>query len=173
MRPVLLLTGLAIALGGCASDPKRGYAFSSTHSTAVRSVAVPIFDNQSYQKGMEVELTDAIIKEIQRTTPWVVVQGNAGGGAQTTLTGSITEASLRSLTTNSQTGMVQEMGLELSVDFDWRDARTGQYLVSRRNFRVMETFVPARPANERLELGGHAAVQEMARDIVAELRSSW
>ena len=91
----------------------------------------------------------------------------------TTLTGTITDASLRNLSTNSKTGYVQEMAVELTVDFDWRDGRTGQYLASRRAFKSMEGFVPARPTNERIELGQHAVVQEMARQIVAELRSGW
>jgi hypothetical protein len=123
-----------------------------------------------FQKGIEIDLTDAIIKEIQRTTPWVVT---SEAGAQTTLSGTITDASLRALSTNSQTGYVQEMAVELTVDFDWRDGRTGQYLSSRRAFKSMEGFVPARPTNERIELGQHAVVQEMARSIVAELRSGW
>ena len=132
-----------------------------------------MFDNRDFQHGLEIELTEAIIKEIQRSTPWVVVQGQNGGGADTTLTGVITQATLHNLTTSSTTGLVQEMAVEISVDFDWRDARTGKYLISRRDFRAMESFVPAPGSRERLELGQHAAVQELARSIVAELRSNW
>jgi hypothetical protein len=132
---------------------------------------VPVFDNQTFFTGVETQLTDAIVKEIQRHTPWAVVSG--GTSAQTTLSGSITNADLRSLATSSQTGLVQEMAFELTVDFEWRDTRTGKVLASRKNFHALETFVPAHPSAERLELGQHAAVQEIARAIVAELRSGW
>lgn len=158
------------ALPACSSDPSRGYSFTSTHSTAIRSISVPVFDNPTFFKGYEVELTDAIIKEIQRGTPWVVVQGE---GADTTLTGSITDARLRSLSTSSKTGLVQEMAVDLAVDFDWRDSRSGKHLASRRNFRAMEAFVPAPGSRERIDMGRHAVIQEMAREIVAELRSNW
>lgn len=158
-----------LLLSACASDPTRGYSFQSTYSSSVRSVSVPVFDNQTFFRGMEMDLTDAIVKEIQRSTPWVVVQD----GGQTTLTGSITDAQLRNLTTSSRTGLVAEMAMQTTVDFEWRDSRTGKVLVSRRGFRAMEPFVPARPAGERIEQGTHAVVQELARDIVAELRSSW
>ncbi len=157
----------------CSSDPTRGYSFSSTHSGGVHSVAVPIFDNRDFQHGLEIELTDAVIKEIQRATPWVVVQGQGGGGADTTLTGVITSTALHNLSTSSRTGLVQEMALEITVDFDWRDARTGKYLISRRDFRAMESFVPAPGSRERLDVGKHAAVQELARSIVNEARSNW
>jgi len=162
-----------LATCSCASDPTRGYSFTSTRPGAVHSVAVPMFDNQDFTHGLEIELTDAIIKEIQRTTPWVVVQGQNGGGADTTLTGVITKTTLRNLTTASQTGLVQEMAVEISVDFDWRDARTGKFLVSRRDFRSLESFVPAVGSREHIAVGEDAAVQELARSIVAELRSNW
>jgi hypothetical protein len=157
----------------CSSDPTRGYSFSSTHSAAIHSVAVPVFDNRDFQHGLEIQLTDAIIKEIQKTTPWVVIQGNNAGGADTTLSGVITSTALHNLSTSSTTGLVQEMAVEITVDFDWRDARTGRYLVSRRDFKAMEAFVPAPGSRERLEIGQHAAIQELARGIVGELRSTW
>lgn len=166
-----LAAALVCGSAGCSSDPTRGYSFRSTYGENVRTVAIPVWDNQSFAYGLEVHLTDALIKEIQRTTPWVVT--SADNAAQTTLTGAITDATLRQLTTSSATGLVQEMAVEVVVDFEWRDARSGRVLVSRRNFRAMESFVPARPTSERLELGQHAAVQEIARAIVAELRSNW
>jgi len=156
-------------LTACSSDPSRGYSFSPTHSAAIQSVSVPIFDNQTFSRGLEVQLTDAIIKEIQRTTPWVVVQESG----QTTLTGSIVDTQLRNLSISSSSGLVGDLGVQAAVDFEWRDARTGKVLVARKNFRATESFVPARPVGERIEQGEHAVVQELARDIVAELRSSW
>lgn len=162
-----LLGGLA---GGCSSDPTRGYSFASTRNEQVRTVAVPIFDNVTFHHGVEADLTDAIIKEIQRTTRWVVVPADK---AQTTLTGTITSADLRQLSTSSGTGLVQEVGFELTADFDWRDARTGAFLVRRRGVRALESFVASRPSNERIDVGRHASAQELARVIVAEMRASW
>lgn len=172
--PSPLLAALALAtasLAGCAADPTQGYAFTSSHDATVRTVAVPIFANPTFAHGLEVELTDAIIKEIQAKTPWRVVP--EGGGANTTLSGTLADSRLRRLSTGPFTGMAQELSVELSVDFDWKDARTGKTIVSRRNFVASEAFVPASPANERLEKGQHAAIQRMARDIVAEMRSNW
>lgn len=160
-----------LLLTGCAADPTQGYAFTSSHDATVRTVAVPIFANPTYAHGLEVELTDAIIKEIQAKTPWRVVP--EGSGANTTLSGTLSDSRLRRLSTGPFTGMPQELSVELSVDFDWKDARTGKTIVSRRNFIASEAFVPASPANERLEKGQHAAIQRMAHDIVAEMRSSW
>src|SRR6185295_3953833 len=154
---------------GCSSDPNRGYAFGASRSQASRTVAVPVFENQTFYHGLEAQLTDAIIKEIQRRTPWVVTPASA---AQTTLSGTITNASLRTLSISAKTGIVEEQAVELTLDFTWRDA-SGNTLVARKNFKSLESFVPERGTNERIELGEHAAVQEMARAIVGEMRSMW
>jgi hypothetical protein len=160
----------AHVLSGCATDPTRGYASISAHPGHIQSVSVAMFDNQTFTTGLEVELTDALAKELQRSTPYAVV---TSGSAQTMLTGTVTAARQRHLTSQRGTGLTEEMAIDLVVSFEWRDTRTGEPLVERHNFRAVETFVPARPSNERIELGRHAAVQEMARSIVAELRSAW
>lgn len=161
---------LPIVLSACASDSSSGYTFTSAHPSHVQSVAVEVFDNPTFSRGIEAELADALVKEIQRTTPYTVVQS---GQAQTVLTGSITDARMRQLTASRTTGLSEEVIVDLIVTFEWRDARTGQPIIRRVNFRALETFVAARPSNERLELGRHSVVQEMARSIVAELRSAW
>lgn len=166
---VVGLIGVAMAWG-CASDPREGYSFGSSYSSEVRNVHVAMFNNPTMQRGLEVELTDAVIKQIQSSTPWRVTDSSV---ADTTLTGTITEAQMRKLSSNRDSGLAQEIAFAIKVDFDWRDARTGKTLVSRRSFSASETFVPTKPVGERLEVGQHATVQQMARDLVAELRSNW
>jgi hypothetical protein len=166
----LAAASLCLAMGACSSDPTQGYSFTASHDGSVRTVAVPIFQNPTHTYGLEVELTDAIIKEIQAKTPWRVTRE---GTANTTLSGTLTDSRLRRLSIGRGTGYSQELAVELTVDFDWKDVRTGKTLVSRRSFTASEAFVPATPANERIEGGQHAAIQRLARDIVAELRSNW
>lgn len=160
---------LGLLLPACSSDPTSGYSTAPVYTSKVSTVAVPIFDNTTFSKGLEAELTDAIIKEIQRTTPWVVVQNPTAGS---TLSGRIISSSMKTLSATQQTGYVQELSVELVVDFDFKTP-SGQTLVSRRNFRASDSFIPARGTSERIEIGQHAAVQRMAVAIVAELRSNW
>jgi len=158
-----------MGLGGCATSPEDGYALATTYDASIRTVSVPMFKNNTFSPGIEVSLTEAVIKEIGRSTPWAVDQS----GGDTTLTGTLASSDLRRLSSAPTTGYVQEVGVQMSVDFQWKDNRTGKTIVSRRNFTVMETFVPERQSGERLELGQAAAVDRLAREIVAELRSTW
>lgn len=165
---VLLLAGAL--LPGCESDPSRGYALQSPYRDDVRTIAVPIFDNATFAHGAEAELTDAIVKEIHRTTPWRVTPLDR---ADTSLRGTITDADLRKLTTNSDSGLVESLAVQLTVSFEWKRLETGEVLVAKRNFRAGEAFVPARGGGERIEFGRSAAIDQLARDVVASLRSSW
>ncbi len=166
---IVAVSAGGMLIGGCASSPEEGYSLAPSYDASIRTVSVPMFTNSTFAPGLEVSLTEAIIKEITRSTPWAVDQS----GGDTTLSGSVTRSDLRNLSNSPETGFVQEMGVQLTVDFSWKDNRTGKTLVSRRNFTVMETFVPERRSGERLELGQSAAVDRLARDIVTELRSSW
>ena len=104
----------------------------------MRTVAVPIFDNPTYEHGLEFELTEAIIKEIHRSTPWRVIDRER---AQTELSGAITSADLRALGTDSETGLIEQYAYDLGVTFEFQDHRDGRVLVARRNFRAAEAFV--------------------------------
>lgn len=158
---------MACTAAGCGSS---GYTVGTAFREDIRTVAVPVFENATYSTGLEVSLTDALVKEIHRQTPWTVMRT---GAADTVLSGTINDADLRKLANSSETGLVQELAVVLTVSFEWREARTGEVLVSRRRFRASSSFVPARGAQERLGTGQEAAIGVMARDIVAEMRSSW
>ncbi len=172
MRPLMIIacaTALALLMQACASDPHRGYAHVSPFDSSIKTVAVPVFDNTTYEPQLETTLTEAIIKEIHRSTPWRVVPR---GDAQTLLSGTITEWSLETLATNQDSGLVEELAVMLTISFEWRDLRTGEVKVARRGFRASSAFVPARGASERLDLGERAASDRLARDLIAELRTS-
>lgn len=170
-RLLIALALLAsLPLGACASDPNQGYAFGAAYDDNVRTIAAPIFDNVTFSHGMEALLTEAIVKEIHRSTPWGVTGENA---ADTVLTGSITEVTLRKLNTDSTSGLVSELAVDISVDFEWRDNRSGETILARRNFRGVGNFAPGPGAREPIELGEQAAVERLAAAIVDELRSDW
>lgn len=164
--PVLLI-GLG---GGCASDPTQGYSLRPVHSESIRTVYVPIFENTTFSTGMEAELTEAIVKEIQRSTRWGITRSTS---ADAVLTGAVVSSELRRLSGDAATGLDQEMAVDVRADFEFKDNRTGRVLVSRRGFGAVETFVATRRVGELPQIGRTGTVQALARDIVAELRDTW
>jgi hypothetical protein len=166
---LILLISL-VSMAGCASNPTQGYSFDTTYSDSVRTIAVPIFENTTYERGVEFELTDAVIKEIEARTPYKVTSSDR---ADTVLTGRVRSVELEQISKSPLTGLSEEVVVTVTIDFEWQDLLTGTALLRREGFAGHGLFVPSRPTGERIELGRLAAVEELARDIVAEMRASW
>lgn len=170
MPILLLLTAATTLLPSCAASPSQGYAFDTTFDESIQSVAVPIFRNETTSRGIEVQLTEAVMKEIQQRTPWHLAPSDR---ADTTLVGVVTATQLRMLSDDPQTGLVQEQAVRITIRFEWRDNRTGDIIVARDGYSAAGVFSPARNAGDRLELGQRGAIDELARDLVSEMRSGW
>lgn len=155
---------------GCAADPARGYSSASVFPAGIGTIHVPILANDTYDRDIEFELTDALIKEIQARTPYKVTDGR---GADTILTGRIRKVERDSLSRSRLTGLSEEVIVSVTIDFEWRDLRTGKPLVAREAYAGHGLFVPSRPTGEPIELGKFAAVQQLARDMVDEMRGEW
>src|SRR5262245_34894283 len=83
---LVVLAGVALASPACLSDGGHfsllGYSTRPNYNTSYRTVRVPIFKNQTYMTvtpvpGMEMDLTRAVVREIELKTPYKVVQCDA------------------------------------------------------------------------------------------------
>ncbi len=164
---VILVFGF---LAGCASDPTRGYAAVSAFPAGISTVAVDILDNRTFERDLEFELTDALIKQIEARTPYKVTSRDR---ADTILTGRIRNVQRDQLSKSRLTGLSEEVTISVTIDLNWRDLRTGEPLLEIESFTGHGLFVPSRPTGEPIELGEFAVVQRLARDIVAEMRANW
>jgi hypothetical protein len=169
---VLMLVVVASGLGitGCATDPTQGYTAMSLHRQDVATIAVPIFTNETFHRDVEFLLADALVKEIERRTPYKVAPSTR---ADTILSGRVTEVVLDSISRSRQTGLTEEMILRVTIDFQWKDQRNNANLLERRSFSGTALFVPSAPSGEPLEIGQFAVVQQLARDIVDEMQADW
>ncbi|HLO42367.1 MAG TPA: LPS assembly lipoprotein LptE, partial [Phycisphaerales bacterium] len=89
-----LAAGGLLLLPACASDPREGYSFTSAHSEEYKTIAIEVFENDTFSTGIEAQLSEAIAKEIMRTTKWKVTSGRR---ADTVLSGTVTTSELRAL----------------------------------------------------------------------------
>ncbi len=160
----LIMLVASLLLAGC------GYSHKELFPTDVRTVAVPIFENRTFYQGVEFDLTEAVIKEIERRTPYKVV---ASDRADTLLRGRVVAVEQRTLSQTREAGMPEEVEARVVVDFSWTAVSTGQTIRDRQGFAAVGRYIPARPLGEPLEIAQHEAVQMLARDIVSTLRADW
>jgi RNase H-fold protein (predicted Holliday junction resolvase) len=164
-----LLLGVAL-LFGCEGKAADLYRTSGVYPEGVQSVGVAIFRNATFERGIERRLTDAVIKEIRVRTPYRLV---AVPTADTVVRGVITDVERVKLSTDRATGLTQELGLRITVNFEWVDERSGEVLAARRSFSAGDVIVPASPVGEPIESGIDQAVQELAQGVVDAMRSDW
>jgi len=168
MLPIVLIAPL-----GCATDAESagtGYTMEGLYPDDVRSVAVPIFQNRTLHTGLERNLTDALIKEIESRTPYLV---RSPGKADTTLTGTIVSVEKSKSSQLRGSGLVQDILLTVTVEYEWKDERTGEILAARRRFEAGDIYIPAQPVSERPEIGEWAVSEELAQDIVSTMQQAW
>lgn len=165
----MLAAALALAsMAGCATNPSEGYSFSSSFDERVQSVSVSVFENGTFHPGLESDVAAALIRRIQRDTPWDVT---GPGTAQSTITGVIRDVQIRRLSQDTQGGITQQAAVRIVADFEWRSTVTGRVLARRVNLAVTESFIPA--AGEPLDVGLSAAADELASAILDAMRSVW
>jgi hypothetical protein len=157
-------------LVGCASSPNEGYAAASSYSSKYRSVALPIFRNQSFMRGFELDLANALVSEVESSTPYKV---RSEATADTVLRGTLVSIDLVELSKDPATGLANEMMVRVRADFEWVDLRSGERIVAKEGVESSALFVPSYPAREPLELGRFAAVEQLARELVSAMRSQW
>ena len=170
MIRISLFSVLLLILTNCASDPTLGYSSSSLYSPKFRSVAVPIFQNNTMVRDMEFMLTDAIIKEIESRTPYRIL---AEQYADTLITGTIQSVGLQTISQSRTTGLDNEVMITVVIDFEWLYLRSGGRLVGRQIFSSSALCIPSQPSSEPIEMGQFAVVQQLSSDIVDQMQSSW
>lgn len=162
--PYSLLTALLLVLPGC------GYSTAELYPERYTTVSLPLFENQTFYRGVEAELGEALAKELEHRTPYTL---STPGMADTELTGTVTRVSQRMLSRTADVGLPQELEVSVWVDFEWKDLRTGEVITGRRGYEQVGRYIPAAGVGEPFEVAQRAAVQRLARDIVSSLRKEW
>jgi hypothetical protein len=102
-----------------------GYSTQPPYDPTICTVYVPVFKNVTLRRGLEFELTQAVLREIGAKTPYRVVSDRSR--ADTELLGTIVSFN-KNLVNRNQLNEVREAETTLAVEVLWRDLRTGEIL---------------------------------------------
>jgi hypothetical protein len=145
-----------------------GYQWKSLYREDIQTVAVPVFVNRTYRRGLESKLTQSIIQQLEEHTPYKVVSRDQ---ADTVLEGTIEAVQTYTLANDIYTGLPQEQSYTISVSFAWKNLRTGKVLVSRKGFDERASYFAV--LGESSEVGAQDAVDKLALSIVQEMQADW
>lgn len=161
---VFLFNVLIFGLFGC-----NGYTNESLYPQGVSTVCIEMFDNESFQRGVEYELTDALAKRIEAQTPYKIVSDK--NRADSVINGKITLVATSVLTAERQTGRAMEKEVGITAVVNWKNLKTGQLLLDNRPVSASASF--SEWQNQGVEYASTLAANELAQRIVEEMEIEW
>ncbi|MDP6479448.1 MAG: LPS assembly lipoprotein LptE [Phycisphaerales bacterium] len=155
---------------GCQTDPSKGWVIGTTYNTNIKTIAIPVVQNDTFDREVGYLLTNALIREVETRTPWRVTGETV---ADTLLDVTITDVKLKALSQSRLTSLDQEVAVQLTVDWNWERMDDSSTITGWEGMGTAGMFFPSNPLGEPIELGRLQSVELMARAIVDRMAESW
>ncbi|MBN1393834.1 MAG: LptE family protein [Pirellulales bacterium] len=146
----------------------------SLYPAGIRTVHVPMFDSNSFRRGLGERLTEAVVKEIEAKTPYKIVDD---ANADSVLSGAIV-SERKSVLVPSLSGDAREVQVAMSVQVSWID-RHGRMIRDTAYVPLPEEVSLAGTSNVVPEVGQSIATAQqqaicrMAEQIVGLMEKPW
>ncbi len=159
----------AVCLGLCGCAEMSGYSNESLFPEDVSSVCLDMFDNQTFRRGVEYELSDALAKRIEAQTPYKLVSST--DRADTVISGQIASIGELGLSIDRETGVVLEKEVELHAVVSWKNLKTGELLINNRLVSASVSYSDFQMQD--FSYGSSLAANNLARKIVELMERRW
>ncbi len=146
-----------------------GYSNKSLFPEDVGSVYVEMFDNKSFWRGVEYELTDALAKRIESETPYKIISSR--DRADTIISGHIESIDESWLSTERQTGRPMEKEVELRAVINWKNLKTGELLIDNKSVSASASY--SEWQEQGFRYGSTLAANRLAQRIVELMEKEW
>ena len=156
-----------ITFSGCPS--MSGYSSEPIFPQGINSVCLEMFENQSFRRGVEYELTDALAKRIEADTPYKIISSK--DRADSVITGRIVSINESILTTEREIGRALEKEVRLTAVVTWKNLKTGELLIDNHTVTTEATY-----SDYQMQVFGYAstlAANNMAQNIVELMEIKW
>jgi len=146
-----------------------GYSNESMFPEDVRSVCLEMFDNQTFRRGVEYELSDALAKRIEVDTPYKIVSDS--DRADTVISGQIVSIGEFALSTDRELGTVLEKEVELQAVVNWKNLKTGQLMMD--HLKVSASASYSQYQQQDFKYASTLAANNLALKIVELMERKW
>ena len=160
-RQLACIIALFALISGC------GYTTKSLISRKINSIYIPIFENDTFRRGLEFDLTSALKDEIMSNTKLRILQKDS---ADTILTGRIIKVTEGMLSSNVEDNIV-ESRVTISVHIKLVDRRTGRTLVEEKDLKQSAEFIVKR--GENIKTASQESLVLLAKEIIFHLEEKW
>lgn len=128
-----------------------------------------MFDSQSFRRGHEYDLTDAICKRIETDTPYKIVSDR--NIADSVLSGKLTSIGRRNITMERNTGRVFENRTYARVLVRWQNLKTNEVMID--NERIFASAESSVFVGQGFDYSSKVALNRAAEKIVELMQEEW
>jgi len=161
------LVVLCLSLCGCSEIT--GYSNALLFPQDVSSVCLEMFDNKSFRRGVEYELSDALAKRIETETPYKIVSSR--DRADTVMSGQIVSINESVLSIEREVGRALEKEVQLTAVVNWKNLKTGELLMDNQSVSAQATFSEFQ--KQDFSYASALAANNLARKIVELMQKKW
>jgi hypothetical protein len=131
-----------------------------------RSIAVPLFENTTFRRDLERDLTRAIHQEIRTRTDHAL----RAETADLVLTGKVIEIA-EGVLSEYEGSEIRESSVQIVAEITVTETATGEKLVDRLRVAERRSFAPVK--GESVRSAENAAIRGLAERIVEALDAGW
>jgi len=165
----LMLLCILLCLGFCGCTEISGYSNESLFPREVSSVCLEMFDNQSFRRGVEYELSDALAKRIEAETPYKIISSR--DRADSIINGQIVSIDESVLSIEREVGRALEKEVQLTAVVSWKNLKTGELLIDNQSVSASATFSEFQ--KQDFSYASALAANNLAQKIVELMQKKW
>jgi len=156
-----------IGISGCTEIT--GYSDASLYREDVRSVCLEMFDNQTFRRGAEYELSDALAKRIEADTPYKLISNT--DRADTVMSGRIVQINEATLSLERELGYALEKEVQIKAVVSWKNLQTGELLIDNQAATGSASYSEFQ--QQDFGYASALAANRLAQKIVELMEKSW
>lgn len=155
-------------LGACGCSIT-DYTNESLFPQDVESVCLDMFDNETFRRDIEYELSDALAKRIEADTPYKIISSK--DRADTVISGRIVTSTEHALSYERETGRILEKELELKAVVNWKNLKTGELLIDNKSVSASASY--SKFQSQDFKYASTLAANKLAEKIVELMEQPW
>ena len=161
-----VLALLALCAAGCSLE---GYSNATLYPKDVDSVCVRMFDNRTFWRNMEYDLTDALCKRIEAKTPYKIISND--NLADTVISGKITEVQKSVLIHDRDTGSALQNEVLIQAVVSWKNLKSGELLIDSQVISATAQY--SESLNQGVGYANNLAANKLAERIIELMETRW
>jgi hypothetical protein len=155
---------VALVPGGC------GYSIRAPYSKEIKTVYVPVFRSISFRRDVNLELTELVIKEIERRTPYKVV--GTQEEADSIIDGTVNFAD-KNIMVESPFNLPRQLTATINCAVNWTHNPPTFEELDRGPTTLSETFNFVPEIGETSRTAFYRTEQALAKQIVDMMEQAW